>query len=72
MALTGVGEAAAVVAASALPGAVAALVGTPLTPLSDDELLEVVRSVERARRQLEAFDAVLIAELEAGMLLVGW
>ena len=65
MALTGVGEAAAAVAASALPGAVAALVGVPLSPLSDDELLEVVRVAERARRQLEAFDAVLIAELEA-------
>ncbi len=65
MALTGLDEAAAVVAASALPGAVAALVGAPLSPLSDDELLDIVRVAERARRQLEAFDAVLIAELEA-------
>jgi hypothetical protein len=65
MALTGVDGAAAVVAAAALPGAVSALVGASLSPLSDDELLKVVRSAERARRQLEAFDAVLIAELEA-------
>jgi len=36
-----------------------------LSPLSDDELLDIVRVAERARRQLEAFDAVLIAELEA-------
>ncbi len=65
MALTGTMGAAAVVAASGLPVAVAALVGASLAPLSDDELLEVVRVAERARRQLEAFDAVLIAELEA-------
>src|ERR1700710_1464170 len=64
MALTGASEAAAVAAASALPGAVSAWVGAPFSPLSDDELLEVLRCAEQARRQLEAFDAVLIAELE--------
>jgi hypothetical protein len=64
MTLTGVG-AAAVVAAAALPGAVTALTGAPLSLVTDDELLNVVRLAERARRQLEAFDAVLITELEA-------
>src|SRR5919112_220239 len=56
---------AAPVLASALPAAVAELAGCPLSGLPDDELLEVVRLAEQARRQLEAFDHVLIAELEA-------
>ena len=54
-----------VVAAAALPVAVAELAGCPLSGLADEELLEVVRVTERARRQLEALDASLIAELEA-------
>jgi len=49
----------------ALPAAVTALTGAPLSLVTDDELLNVVRLAERARRQLEAFDAVLITELEA-------
>jgi len=66
MALAGmVAGSGAVVAASVLPAVVQRLAQAPLSPLSDDELLEVLRSAERARRQLEAFDAVLIAELEA-------
>ena len=56
---------AAVLAASALPAAVAELADCPLSALADAELLEVVRVTERARRQLEALDASLIAELEA-------
>jgi Domain of unknown function (DUF222) len=33
--------------------------------LADGDLLEVLRAAERAQRQLEALDAVLIAELQA-------
>jgi hypothetical protein len=56
---------AAVRAAAGLPDAVAELAGCSLSALADEELLEVVRVTERARRQLEALDHVLIAELEA-------
>jgi uncharacterized protein DUF222 len=56
---------AAVLAASGLPAAVAQLAGCSFSTLADEELLEVVRVAERARRQLEALDATLIAELEA-------
>ncbi|MDQ1740945.1 MAG: hypothetical protein QOE53_2597, partial [Pseudonocardiales bacterium] len=56
---------AAVLAASGLPAAVAELAGCSLSTLADEELLEVIRVTERTRRQLEALDATLIAELEA-------
>jgi hypothetical protein len=56
---------AAALAASRLPAAVAELAGFSFSPLSDDDVLEVIRLAERARRQLEALDHVLIAELEA-------
>jgi Domain of unknown function (DUF222) len=56
---------AAVLAAAGLPAAVAELAGCSLSGLADEDLLEVVRLAERARRQLEALDHVLIAELEA-------
>ncbi|HEX8094271.1 HNH endonuclease signature motif containing protein [Jatrophihabitans sp.] len=55
----------ATVRASALPVAVAELAECPFSALADDDLLEVLRLAERARRQLEALDHVLIAELEA-------
>ena len=51
--------------ASALPAAVAELAGCSFSALADDDLLEVLRLAEQARRQLEALDSVLIAELEA-------
>ncbi|HEX8304198.1 MAG TPA: DUF222 domain-containing protein [Jatrophihabitans sp.] len=62
---TAVDAGAAVLAASGLPAAVAELAECSLSTLADDELLEVIRVTERARRQLEALDATLIAELEA-------
>ena len=55
----------ATVRASALPAAVAELAGCSFSGLADDDLLEVFRLAERARRQLEALDHVLVAELEA-------
>jgi len=51
--------------ASALPAAVAELAGCAFSALADDDLLDVLRQAEQARRQLEALDSVLIAELEA-------
>jgi hypothetical protein len=60
---TGLSDAPAI--ASALPAAVAELAGCSFSALTDDDLLEVLRLAERARRQLEALDHVLIAELEA-------
>jgi len=48
-----------------LPVAVAELAGCSFSALADDDLLAVIRQAERARRQLEALDAQLIAELEA-------
>ena len=62
---TAVDAGAVLVAASGLPAAVAELAGCSLSTLADEELLEVLRVAERARRQLEALDATLIAELEA-------
>jgi hypothetical protein len=44
---------------------VAELSGCSLSGCSDDELLDVVRSVERLRRTVEALDNVMIPELEA-------
>ena len=51
--------------ASALPAAIAELAGCSFAALADDDLVEVIRLAERSRRQLEALDSVLIAELEA-------
>ena len=51
--------------AAALPGTVAELVECTFAAVTDDDLLEVIRQAEQARRQLEALDAVVIAELEA-------
>ena len=56
---------AAVLAASGLSAAVAELAQCSLSMVADEELLEVLRVTERARRQVEALDATLIAELEA-------
>ncbi|MEO7260143.1 MAG: DUF222 domain-containing protein [Jatrophihabitantaceae bacterium] len=53
------------VLAAALPAAVAQLAGCSFSGLVDDDLLEVVRLAERARRQLEALDHVLIAKPES-------
>jgi hypothetical protein len=61
---TVVGSAVAERVAAAL-AAVAELPGCSLAGCSDDELLEVVRSVERLRRTVEALDNVTIPELEA-------
>jgi hypothetical protein len=54
-----------VLTASTVPAAVAELAGCSFSGLIDDDVLEVLRLAERARRQLEALDSVLIAELEA-------
>lgn len=56
---------AARVRASALLSAIAELAGHSFAALVDDDLMEVIRLAERSRRQLEALDSVLIAELEA-------
>jgi len=47
-----------------LSAAVDGLAAVSLSRLAEDELLVVLREVERARRRLEAWDARLIAELE--------
>ena len=47
-----------------LSAAVDELAAVSLSALAEDELLAVVREVERARRRLEALDARLIAELD--------
>ncbi|MEO7261369.1 MAG: DUF222 domain-containing protein [Jatrophihabitantaceae bacterium] len=51
--------------AAALPAAVAQLAGCSFSGLVDEDLLEVLRLAEQARRQLEALDHLLIAEVEA-------
>jgi hypothetical protein len=56
---------AAVRTASGVPAAIAELAACSLSTLTDEELLEIVRITERARRQLEALDATMIAELDA-------
>jgi hypothetical protein len=56
---------AVVLTASTVPAAVAELAGCSFSTLADDDVLGVLRLAERARRQLEALDHVLIAELEA-------
>jgi len=43
-----------------------------VSSITDEQLLEVMRLTERARRQLEALDAVLIAELEARNMAGRW
>ncbi|MDQ1743986.1 MAG: hypothetical protein QOE23_2325 [Pseudonocardiales bacterium] len=60
-----VGSSETVLAASSVSAAVADLARRSFSGLADDDLLEVIRQAERARRQLEALDAVLIAEIEA-------
>ena len=45
------------------------LLACPLTALTDDEVLEVARSVEVGRRRLETFDQPLVAELDARALV---
>lgn len=51
--------------AAALPAAIAQLAGCSFSGLADDDVLEVLRLAERARRQLEALDHRLIAEVES-------
>jgi hypothetical protein len=51
--------------AATVQASIDALMPCSLTGLSQDELLAVVRQLETARRQLEAFDSVLIPELES-------
>ena len=58
----------AVAQAAVVLDAVTALVETPLTSLSDDELLQVMRLAEQARRRLEAFDQTVIAEAQVRAL----
>ncbi|MGX7681658.1 DUF222 domain-containing protein [Jatrophihabitans sp. DSM 45814] len=52
-------------AVAALSAAVAGLAGSSWAGLDDQAALAVVRQVETARRQLEAYDAPLVAEIEA-------
>src|SRR6188472_4448080 len=51
--------------AAVLSAAVTELIDLPLSPLGESELLDLMRSTERARRQLEHLDQLLIAEVEA-------
>lgn len=50
---------------AALSAAIAELTALPLSPLTETELLDTMRLVEQARRQLEYLDHVLVAEVEA-------
>jgi hypothetical protein len=52
------------VVAAGLSAAVDEVAGVPLSGLADDELLNVLREVKRARRRLEAFEHRLVAEVE--------
>ncbi|MDQ2837505.1 MAG: HNH endonuclease [Actinomycetota bacterium] len=45
--------------------AVSEVLGCSLAGLSEDELLDVIRVMEKARRKVEAFDHAVVAELEA-------
>ncbi len=54
-----------VAVAEGVPAAVTGLAECSLTGLGDEQLLQVIRLAERARRQLEALDHRLVAELEA-------
>ena len=53
---------------AALRAAIDELLACPLTALTDDEVLEVARSVEVGRRRLETFDQPIVAELDARAL----
>ncbi|HEV2886978.1 MAG TPA: DUF222 domain-containing protein [Jatrophihabitans sp.] len=55
----------ATAAAAALSAVVAELIAAPLSPLTEPELLDTIRMVEQARRQLEYLDHVLVSEIEA-------
>jgi hypothetical protein len=55
---------ASAVVAVGLLAAVDEVVGVSFSSLAEDELLGVVREVERARRRLEAVEHRLIAEVE--------
>jgi hypothetical protein len=50
--------------AAGLSAAVDELAAVELSRISEDELLSVLRGVERSRRRLEAYEARLIAELD--------
>jgi hypothetical protein len=54
----------AVQAPAGLSAAIDQVSAVPLSRLTEDELLATVREVERARRQLEAFEHRLVAEME--------
>ena len=56
---------AAVGSAAVLCADVTELMAIPLSPLSETELLDLLRLAEQARRQLEHLDQLLIAEVEA-------
>jgi hypothetical protein len=66
---TGLVDGGAVAKVAALRAAIDELLACPLTALSDGEVLEVARSVEVGRRQLETFDVPLVAELDARALV---
>ena len=55
---------AATAVTTGLSAAVDELTGVELTRLSEDELLDVLRELERARRRLEALEGRLVAEVE--------
>jgi hypothetical protein len=59
----------AVARVAALRAAIDELLACPLTGLTDDEVLEVARSVEVGRRRLETFDVPVVAELDARALV---
>lgn len=54
--------------ADALSAVVTDLIALPLSTLGEADLLDLVRLAERARRQLEHLDQLLIAEVEARAL----
>ncbi|HET6210912.1 MAG TPA: hypothetical protein VFD94_11040, partial [Jatrophihabitans sp.] len=55
---------ASAVVAGGLSAAGDEVAAVSLSSLAEDELLSVVRELERARRRLEAMDARLVAEVE--------
>ena len=63
--MTGVIASEVVAMAAALPVAVAEFADNSFSALSDEQLLEVMRYHEQARRRLEALDGLLIAEVDA-------
>jgi hypothetical protein len=52
------------VVTAGLSAAVDEVAGVELSRLGEDELLDLLREVERARRRLEAYEARLIAEVD--------